>query len=80
MYAQALLYVYAPLSGSVLGITGQVALMVKILPSIVGDSVWSLGQEDLLEKEMATHSNILAGKIPSTEEPGGLQSQGSQKS
>ena len=35
--------------------------------------VWSLGQEDTLEKEMATHSNILAWEIPWTEEPGGLQ-------
>ena len=38
--------------------------------------VQSLGQEDPLEKEMATHSNILAGKIPWTEEPGVLQSMG----
>ena len=37
--------------------------------------VWSLGGEDPLEEEMATHSNILAWKIPWTEEPGGLQSQ-----
>ena len=42
--------------------------------------VWSLGQEDPLEKEMATHSSILAWEIPSTEEPGGLQSTGWQKS
>ena len=35
---------------------------------------WSLGQEDLLEKEMATHSSILAWRIPWTEEPGGLHS------
>ena len=41
--------------------------------------VQSLGQEDLLEKEMATHSSILAWKIPWTEEPGGLQSMGSQR-
>ena len=41
--------------------------------------VRSLGQEDSLEKEMATHSSILAWKIPWTEEPGGLQSMGSQK-
>jgi len=41
--------------------------------------VQSLGQEDPLEKEMATHSSILAWKIPWTEEPGGLQSMGSQK-
>ena len=40
--------------------------------------VQPLGQEDLLEKEMATHSNILAWKIPWTEEPGGLESMGSQ--
>ena len=41
--------------------------------------VWSLGQEDPLEKEMATHSNILAWEIPWTEEPGGLQSMGKQE-
>ena len=41
--------------------------------------VQSLGQEDPLEKEMATHSSILAWKIPWMEEPGGLQSKGSQK-
>ena len=41
--------------------------------------VQSLGQEDLLEEEMATHSSILAWKIPWTEEPGGLQSTGSQR-
>ena len=41
--------------------------------------VRSLGQEDLLEKEMATHSSILAWEIPWTEEPGGLQSIGSQR-
>ena len=41
--------------------------------------VQSLGQEDPLEKEMATHSSILAWEIPWTEEPGGLQSMGSQR-
>ena len=41
--------------------------------------VWSLGQEDPLEKEMANHSSILAWKIPWTEEPGGQQSVGSQR-
>ena len=41
--------------------------------------VWSLGQEDLLDQEMATHSTILAWKIPWTEEPGGLLSTGSQR-
>ena len=44
-----------------------------------GTQVWSLGQEDPLEKEMANHSSILAQKIPWTEEPGGLQSMGSQR-
>ena len=44
-----------------------------------GDQVQSLGWEDPLEKEMATHSNILAGKIPWTEESGGLESMGSQR-
>ena len=41
--------------------------------------VWSLGQEDPLEEGMATHSSILAWEIPWTEEPGELQSTGSQK-
>ena len=53
--------------------------MVKNLPANAGDpeEVPSLGCEDPLEKEMATHSSILAWKIPRTEEPGGLQSMGS---
>ena len=42
--------------------------------------VWSLGREDPLEKEMATHSNIPTWKIPWTEKPGGLQSMGLQNS
>ena len=42
--------------------------------------VRSLGQEDILEKEMATHSSILAWRIPWTEKPGGLQSMGYEKS
>ena len=42
--------------------------------------VQNLGQEDPLDKEMASHSCLLAWKIPWTEEPGGLQSMGSQKS
>ena len=41
--------------------------------------VWSLGKEDPLEKEMATHSSVLAWKIPGTGEPGGLLSMGSQR-
>ena len=43
-----------------------------------GDTVQSLGREDLLEKGMATHSNILSWRIPWTKEPGGLQSMESQ--
>ena len=56
-----------------------VAQTVKRLPTMQEIRVQSLGQEDLLEKEMATHSSILAWKIPWTEEPGRLQSMGSQK-
>ena len=48
--------------------------MVKNLPAVQETWVRSLGQEDPLEKEMATHSSILAWKIPQTEEPGGLYS------
>ena len=48
--------------------------MVKNLPAMQESQVQSLGQEDSLEKEIATHSSILAWKIPWTEEPGGLQS------
>ena len=55
-----------------------VAQTVKHLPTMQETWVQSLGQEDLLEKEMATHSSILAWKIPWTEEPGRLQSTGSQ--
>ena len=50
-----------------------VAQMVKNLPAVQETWVRSLGQEDPLEKEMATHSSILARRIPLTEEPGGLQ-------
>ena len=55
------------------------AQIIKRLPTMQDTQVQSLGQEDLLEKEMATHSSILARKIPSTEEPGRLQSMGSQR-
>jgi len=51
-----------------------VTQMVKNLPAIWETWVWSLGQEDPLEQEMATHSSMLAWRIPWTEEPGGLQS------
>ena len=53
--------------------------MIKILPEMQETQVQSLGQEDPLEKEMATHSSILAWRIPWTDEPGGLQSMGSQR-
>ena len=49
-----------------------VALMVKNLPAMQYTRVQSLGREDLLEKGMATHSSILAWRIPWIEEPGGL--------
>ena len=52
------------------------AQMVKRLPTLWETWVQSLGQEDTLEEEMATHSSILAWKIPWTEEPGRLQSMG----
>ena len=54
------------------------AQMVKNLPAMWETQVRSLGQEDPLKKEMATHSSILAWRILWTEEPGGLQSMGSQ--
>ena len=53
--------------------------MVKNLSAMQETQVLSLGQEDPLEKELATHSSILVWRIPWTEEPGGLQSMGSQK-
>ena len=56
-----------------------VAQMVKNLPTMQESRVAFLGQEDPLEKGMATHSSILAWKIPCTEEPGGLQSMGLQR-
>ena len=52
---------------------------VKNLRAIRETQVRSLGWEDPLEKEMATHSSILAWRIPRTEEPGGLQFMGSQR-
>ena len=59
--------------------TSLVAQTVKRLPIIWEPQVRSLGWEDPLEKEMATHSHTLAWKIPWTEEPGGLQSMGPQR-
>ena len=55
------------------------AQRVKRLPAMQETWVLSLAQEDPLEKEMATHSSILAWKIPWTEKPGRLQSMGSQR-
>ena len=56
-----------------------VAHMVKNLPALQESEVWSLGQEDLLEKGTAAHSSILAWRIPWTEEPGGLPFTGLQR-
>ena len=56
------------------------AQMVKHLPAMRETWVQSLGWEDLLEKEKATHSSILACRIPGREEPDGLQSTGLQES
>ena len=64
------------------GALSPVAQLVKNLPANAGDAemrVKSLGQEDCLEKEMATRSSILAWRIPWTKETGGLQSMGSQR-
>ena len=56
------------------------AQMINNLPAMQETQVLSLGQEDPLEKKMATHSSILAWRIPWTEEPGRLQTMGSQES
>ena len=55
------------------------AKMVKNLPAMKETRIQSLGWEDPLEKGMGTHSSILAWRLPWTEEPGGLQSVGSQR-
>ena len=60
-------------------LTSLVAQMVRRLPTMQETRVQSLGQEDPLEKEMATFSSILAWKIPWTDEPGRLQSMGLQR-
>ena len=59
--------------------TSHIAQSVKNLPAMQESQDRFLGQEDPLEKEMATHPSILAWNIPWTEEPGGLQSMGSQR-
>ena len=60
-------------------LTSLVAQMVKHLPTMEETRVRSLGWEDPLVKEMVTHFSMLAWKIPWTEEPGWLQSMGSQR-
>ena len=65
--------------GVVITWASLVARVVKNLLAMQETWVPSLGQEDPLEKGMATHSSILAWRIPWTEEPGGLQSMGSQR-
>ena len=62
------------------GVQGlRLVLVVKNLPGNAGDPGWNLSQEDPLEKKMATHSSILAWRVPWSVEPGGLQSIGSQR-
>ena len=71
---------YLEFSGSYTTIRASlVAQTVKRLPTMRETRVRSLGREDPLEKAMATHSSTLAWKIPWTEEPGRLQSMGSQR-
>ena len=67
-------YIFKTFSG-----TSLVTQMVKRLPTLWETQVQSLGWEDPLEKEMAPHSSTLAWRIPWMEEPGGLQSMGSQR-
>ena len=68
-------FIYMPTSA----VASLVAERLKRLPAMRETWVRSLGQEDSLEKEMATHSSILAWSIPWMEEPGWLQSTGSQR-
>ena len=72
-------YLMAVIIGTPVSRSSLVARIVKNLPAIQETQVQSLGREDPLEREMATHSSILAWRIPWTEEPGGLQSMGSQR-
>ena len=69
-------WLYPALSSLLFGTCLLVAQTVKHLPTVRETRIPSLGQEDLLEKAMATHSSILAWKIPWMEEPGRLQSMG----
>ena len=74
MHGQAIIYM------SLTDWASLVVQLVKNLPAVQETRVRFLGWEDLLEKEMATHSSILAWRIPWTEEPGRLQSIGFQES
>ena len=67
------------LGGKLLTRASLVAQRVKHLPAAQETRVWSLGKEDSLEQEMATHSSILAWRIPWLKEPSGLQSSGLQR-
>ena len=69
---------FRKLYGTTLSHNEEMAEMVKNLPAMQETQLRSLGQEDFLEKKMATQSSILAWRIPWTVEPGGLQSTGSQ--
>jgi len=79
-------HMYTKLAGALVGHNDIIAVgfsgaqSVKNLPAMQETQVWSLGQKDPLEKEMATHSSILAWEIPWTEKPGRLQSMGLQES
>ena len=74
------LYILFPvLNQSIISWASFVAQLVKSLPAMQETKVWFLGWEDPLQKEMATHSSVLAWRIPQTEEPGRLQSVGSQE-
>ena len=74
-FQQTIVYLTSPY----LNRASLVAQMVKYPPAMQETQVQSLGQEDPLEKGMATQSSILVWRIPWTEEPGRLQSMGSQK-
>ena len=72
-------YIYTHTHTHTYILTSLVAQTIKHLPAMRETRVQFLGWDDLLEKEMATHSSILAWRIPRTEEPGRLQSMGSQR-
>ena len=71
---------YCTIDRALLYRASLIAQLVNHLPAMQETWVRFLGQEDPLEKEMATHSSILAWRIPWTEEPDRLQSSGSQES